>query len=325
MTRLYLNKPNVRVRKNGGRLEVVTPEGAVLEKVPVGQLDQVVVVGRGVDLSTALTMELVRRGIGVAYLTAGGDYLYGWEPATGVGARTRAGQYALLGSPQGALRFAKMVVRQKVAAQAEHLRRLGVAERLVRSVAAAGALAERAQTLDAVRGQEGGAAAVYFQSWVPLVGGEWGFVGRRHYPAPDPLNALLSFAYTMLLHEVSGKLRLAGADPQFGALHVVEGARPSLALDVEEPFRPLGVDVWVLELLRKGAFVPADFAKEDGGVRLRDEPRRRFLKEYQRAMERRVRHPLQPGRITVRDAIDMHARMTARLFLGEVFRIGKVL
>lgn len=165
--------------------------------------------------------------------------------------------------------------------------------------------AARANDVDQVRGYEGAAAAAYWQALVPLAPADWGFIGRRHRPAPDPLNALLSFAYTLLLQEIVAAVHLTGLDVQFGALHPPEATRPSLAPDLEEPLRPPGVDAWVFAAVRGGVFRLEHFQREGERMLLEPAGRRVFFAQYEQQLSRRaVRHPLAPGQISVRQAID---------------------
>jgi CRISPR-associated protein Cas1 len=101
-----------------------------------------------------------------------------------------------------------------------------------------------------VRGYEGSAAAAYFGAWRKALDPAWGFHGRMFYPPPDPINALLSFGYTLLLHDVLVAVQQTGLDPYLGTFHVPEPGRPALALDLMEEFRPLVVDYLVLQIVR---------------------------------------------------------------------------
>jgi CRISP-associated protein Cas1 len=249
------------------------------------------------------------------------------------GAELRAAQYSALADPERALGFARGLLGGKLTAQYQHLSGLLAAARPAQRPALTTALAridaarrdlERAATLDTVRGHEGTAAAAYWRAIVVLVPPAWGFTARRHHPAPDPFNALLSFGYTLLLQEVVTAATIVGLDVGMGALHPADGARPSLALDLEEPFRPLGVDQWVLAAVRHGDLRSHDFVREGERVLLTPAGRRWYLETYGRAMERRVRHPLAPGRVSVRAALELHARLTARVFQGEAERMGAI-
>src|SRR5581483_7676147 len=135
-----------------------------------------------------------------------------------------------------------------------------------------------------------------------------------HFPAPDPINALLSFGYTLLLTELAGAIRQVGLDPYLGALHSLDPARPSLALDLEEPFRPLAIDRPVFAAVVAGRFDTGHFVREGERALLTAAGRAIFFTLYEEAMQARVRHPLAPGRVSVRHALELHARLAARAF-----------
>src|SRR5690606_19743918 len=98
--------------------------------------------------------------------------------------------------------------------------------------------ASGAANLDQLRGYEGKAAAFYFEGIKTFFEPEWNFKAREYYPPPDPANAMLSFAYTMLMKDVETKIQLVGLDPYLGFYHMLGYNRPALALDLMEEFRP---------------------------------------------------------------------------------------
>lgn len=316
MTRVYLTEPGSTAHVRGGRL-FVEKEGQQLALLPLERVEQVVVIGKGVQLSTALLVELLSRGVGVAYLSRAGRYYGNLSGAAGSGVPLRAAQYACLGNPATAAAFVRGLLAHKLAGQADHLRlypdtRDAAArlDRLAQQVAVAA-------DIDQARGFEGAAAAIYWQCLVPLLPAAWRFRGRRHHPPPDPINAMLSFGYALLLQELVAAVHLAGFDLQFGALHPPEGSRPSLALDLQEPLRPLAVDRWLIPAVREGAFAPAHFHADGDRVLLTPAGRRLFLTHYEQHLATpAVRHPLAPGRISLRQALDLHVRLVARAFTG---------
>lgn len=316
MTRVYLTEQGSVGRKQGGQL-LVEKDGEPLLRVPLAQVEQVVVVGRGIQLSTALMVELLGRGVEIAFLSRTGRYYGKASGAPNGNAAARAAQHAFLVDPARAVPFVRSLVTQKLAAQREHLRERGADPTLAERVARQQEAARTARTIDQLRGHEGAAAATYWQALAPLTPPAWGFTNRRHHPPPDPLNALLSFGYTLLLQELVGAVNVAGLDPYFGALHLLDPGRPSLALDLEEPLRPLGVDRWVFSAVLDGTLGLQHFHRDGERVLLTPDGRRRFLALYERQMRRRVQHLLAPGRIEVRQAVLLHVRLTNQVFDGR--------
>jgi CRISPR-associated protein Cas1 len=168
---------------------------------------------------------------------------------------------------------------------------------------------------------EGSGAAAYFAAWPALLdAAAWGFRGRAYHPPTDPLNALLSFGYALLLNDVTSALHRIGLDPAIGFLHTVEYGRPSLACDLEEEFRPVIVDSLVLSLVRQELLLPADFQTDaDGGpaVALSDDARRFVIARYQERLGVRVRHPQWDQQLTYRQCLERQAEHLARWIVGR--------
>ena len=166
-----------------------------------------------------------------------------------------------------------------------------------RVVAEAVALLEReaegvggATTIESLDGHEGVAAREYFSALMQFnrSGLEW--PGRRKHPSEDPLNALLSLAYTLIMQETSSLLEGLGLDPFLGFLHQLDYGRPSLALDVMEPFRNPVADRLVLRLANKHVISEDDFERRDGrgGIFLKPAGMVRFFEGYEKWMTLRT-------------------------------------
>jgi CRISPR-associated protein Cas1 len=197
--------------------------------------------------------------------------------------------------PERRVAFARPVVLGKIAGQRMVLQR----QALDRGSARCAAAVERLDALerkvreeddvDALRGLEGAAAAVYFDAFGEMLGGEWRFPGRFRRPPKDPVNALLSFGYTLACSEVARALILAGFDTRLGLLHGIRYGRESLALDLVEEFRAPMVDRFTLRLLNKRQLAPEDFeTREDGAVRLAPDGRRQYLELWEEMLARKA-------------------------------------
>ena len=138
---------------------------------------------------------------------------------------------------------------------------------------------------DELRGIEGAGAAVYFEAFGELLTPPWTFPGRVRRPPTDPVNALLSFGYTLATAEVVRLLLRGGFDSRIGVLHGLRYGRESLALDLVEELRTPLVDRFVLRQLNLRQFKPTDFeTQEDGAVRMSDDARRDFLERWEELM-----------------------------------------
>jgi CRISP-associated protein Cas1 len=166
-------------------------------------------------------------------------------------------------------------------------------------------------------GFEGAATRDYFAGLARILGPEWGFSQRERRPPPDPVNAMLSFGYTLLTSEAVAACEISGLDPHLGVLHATRRGRPSLALDLIEELRPVVVDAAVVRLARTGQVTPADFAVTDEGCRMNGPARKQFLAMYERRMLTLVSHPLEGRRVPWRQVLTIQARHLAAVFTGR--------
>lgn len=188
-------------------------------------------------------------------------------------------------------------------------------------------LAERAAeapSIDVLLGLEGNAARIYFEQFGRLLRADdaevsaFDFTTRNRRPPKDPVNALLSFAYSMLTKDVAVAARLVGFDPYLGFLHQPRHGRLSLALDVMEEFRPILADSVVVSVINTGVVGPADFLSRGVGVTLNAEGRKKFLRAWERRLAEQVTHPVFGYRVSYRRILEMQCRLLARHLLGEL-------
>jgi CRISP-associated protein Cas1 len=293
MATLYVDEQGAVVRKRALQV-IVTKGGKLLREVPLNKVDRVVLMGRGVQISTALMAEFHQRGVPVMITnkrdsTAYGD---GYGPSRLVTLRMK--QMLKMTDPAWALEQARAIVGGKLANQRALLVRENwpAAPTAIVQIDNALAALAAAPTVDIVRGHEGAGAAAYFAAWRAVFGQQWGFGGRAYYPPPDPLNAVLSFGYTMLFHDVRNAVEQVGLDTYLGAFHAPEDGRPSLALDLMEEFRPLIVDRVVVELVSSGRLAITQFerpAARPTAVHLNDDGRELFIAAYEALMSTPVR------------------------------------
>jgi CRISPR-associated protein Cas1 len=321
MPTLYIQEQGVMVRKRDNQV-LITKEGQTLHEVPLAKIDQVVLMGRGVQLSTALLIDLLERGIPVTFTNQHGSRHY----ATLTAGPSRFGdlrirQMQFVGAPDRALRLAKDIVRAKLTNQRRLLAATGwpAAATAIAQIDAALTAAANAPHVDMLRGHEGAAAAAYFGAWRASLPPVWGFGGRAFYPPPDPINAMLSFGYTLALHDVITAVQITGLDTYLGVFHVIEPGRPSLALDLLEEFRPLIVDRLVIDLVRTNAIGREHFHRPQerpDAVYLDDVGRTLLVQRYESMLQTKVRLP--GGEQTpLRRVILLQAQAIARIVRGE--------
>jgi CRISPR-associated protein Cas1 len=190
--------------------------------------------------------------------------------------------------------------------------------------------AERSRSLEELLGLEGNAARLYFGSFAGMIkveseegdvsdgGFRFDFEGRNRRPPRDPVNALLSLGYSMLAKDLMIACYTVGFDPMMGFYHQPRFGRPSLALDLMEPFRPLVVDSAVLSAINTRMVTATDFIRAGDSVGLRPEGRKAFYRAYELRMDQLVTHPLFDYRVSYRRMLEIQARLLAKVLEGEI-------
>lgn len=170
-----------------------------------------------------------------------------------------------------------------------------------------------ALSLNQLRGMEGDAAASYFSVFNQLIvtrKDDFSFNGRNRRPPMDEVNCLLSFIYTLLMHDVRSALESMGLDPAVGFLHRDRPGRPGLALDMMEEFRPFFADRMVLSLINLGQVKKEDFFKKDSGaVYMTDEGRKTILTAYQKKKQDEIFHPFIEEKVMIGHLFHIQALM----------------
>ena len=166
-----------------------------------------------------------------------------------------------------------------------------------------------------VRGYEGIAAQAYFAALSEAIPAQWNFVGRHRRPPPDPVNAMLSFGYTLVLSRVISALQTTGLHPSIGCLHVSHGTRPALALDLLEEYRAPIVDRLVLGIVQREQLTPDDFLNTEHGCRFSNSARDQFIRMFENRMGTSITH--QNTQYTYARLIRAQARLFASVVQGE--------
>ena len=325
MGTVYVTQDDCFIGKTDERLTVRANKQTLLD-VPLIKVDGVVVLGRA-TVSPAVVVELLERKIGLSFLTQTGRYLGRLEPELTKNIFVRAAQWRAVAPSEAALHLVRGFVRGKLKNCRNGLLR---GQREFPELALQGAIVRLEQAIapiettgaiDSLRGLEGSGSAAYFGCFNGLIraaGFEFGTRNRR--PPTDPVNALLSFGYTLLRHDVQSAVNLVGFDPYLGYLHTERYGRPSLALDLMEEFRPLVVDAVVLSAINRRVLVPEDFVSEpvSGAVSLVPEKLRVFLRLYEQKKQSKFKHPVLLTQCTYQEAFEIQARLLAKYLMGEI-------
>jgi CRISPR-associated protein Cas1 len=346
MATLYVTEPGVQVHKRGQRLLVMRGND-ILEDIPLIKVDRLVLVGRGVGLTTPALYALTHKQVDVMFLNSRGSYISRLVGREHKNSRLRHAQSLAVADSERAEGVARDIVRGKIHNQRvlvqRHAEGASWARRALDTMDQMLKGLESARSLDEIRGHEGLAARAYFEIFRSLLkpprdGKSWGFDKREYYPPPDPINALLSFGYTLLLNQLITSCQTAGLDPDLGFFHAVDFGKPSMALDLEEEFRPIIADSLVLAVINRPLLSLSDF--EEGvphrGAEEDDEPaapppnarpiylteaaRNRYLALFETRLNEMVYYPGLGEQTTYRRVLEQQAYAMARTVMGETSR-----
>ena len=282
--------------------------------------------------SPALMGKCAREGVNLAFLTPRGRFLARVSGENPGNVLLRKEQYRISDDESRSCRYARSFVFGKVyngrwsieRTRRDHALRVDT-EALRRasktlSDSLPSILAET--SLDSLRGLEGQAAAVYFGAFDTLLLNQretFAFTGRSRRPPLDPLNAMLSFAYSLLSNICAGALESVGLDAYVGFLHRDRPGRSSLALDLMEELRPLFADRFVATLINNRVIQPGHFEQQPGGaVLLTDEGRKIFLAAWQKRLSESLTHPYLKEKMVWGLVPYVQALLLARCLRGDL-------
>lgn len=286
MSSLYVTTQGAYVRSVAGRI-VVTLKDKELTALPKAMVESVILFG-AVQVSTQAVSTLLEEGIPLIYLSRGGTYrgiLHAGDPKN---TEVRMMQYLSTADPETALRMARGVLRSKLKSADIGIRRwvrnrwVADAALVLQDMADVEKEVDHAQSVATLRALEGRAASRGFSCFGEALPPLFTWQGRNRRPPRDPVNAMLSFCYMLLLGRAVAACYSMGLDPNLGALHEVAYGRPSLALDLIEPLRTPCCEHFVLRCLQGELFCLEDFvSRETEGCRFQPEALQRFLPRFQ--------------------------------------------
>ena len=272
------------------------------------------------------------RGVGLAFFIPHGRFLSRVSGAVSGNVLLRTTQYRTADSTEKSLPLAKMFLTGKLYNSRWLLERfcrdhaVRIDENAVRQAAVYQKNAlkqiECAPDSETLLGIEGSAAKSYFSVFNELIlrnKDDFSFDERHRRPPLDPVNALLSFTYSLLGNEIAGALEGVGLDPAVGFFHTLRPGRKSLALDMLEEFRAPLADRFVLSLINLGTVTAKDFeSKENGAVYLKDDARRNFLSAWQKRKQEEITHPFLKEKIAWGLVPHAQAMLLSRYLRGDL-------
>jgi CRISPR-associated protein Cas1 len=305
-----------------GDMFTVSVKGTVVQKMPGHQLRAIYVYG-AVQLTAQAVQTALELDIDVAYFSPAGRFLGMLRGLPTSGVDARMGQYEFFQKEAIRLKLAREIIRAKIHNQRVLLMRNGDApESALKLMAELRDGLDEAEDRTQLLGYEGMAANLYFQHFPTMLKGRgeawrFDFQGRNKRPPRDPVNALLSMAYSMLAKELTGVCHAVGLDPFLGFLHQPRYGRPALALDLMEEFRPLIADSVVISLINRGELGVEDFVRSANGTFMKDGGRRAFWEGYFRRMDMEVSHPEFGYKMSYRRMLEVQGRQLWRYLRGE--------
>ena len=318
---LYVQTQGAVVGKSGDELTVKS-KGEVIAKSRLLDVSSVSVFGN-VQITAQATRELLGRGIPVCHFSYGG-WLNGITTGmTHKNVELRIRQFQTAGDIEQALRIARDITVAKIRNSRVMLRRNHPAApaAAIGELGRLGASAAQADGMTSLLGTEGAAARVYFSNFGAMMktdNAAFDFRTRNRRPPLDPVNAVLSFLYSMLARQAAVTALAVGFDPYLGFYHQPKYGRPALALDLAEEFRPIVADSAALTLFNNGELKERDFIRRSGAVALTPEGRRTVIRAFERRMDTLIRHPLFRYSVSYRRIMEIQARLLGRHLLGEL-------
>ncbi len=264
MITVYITTPGAKIYKDGGTLKV-KKDGAIYHTIFPFRTEQIVVFG-GVEITWRAMLTLLKHRITTVFLNKNGHYNGRLVSPYDHNVLLRRMQYRMLEDHDKCLRFCRSIAASKIYNQFIVLQRISRFRKihLKRELEELRDLikkAESASEIQSLRGYEGAAARVYFSVFDKGFIVPQGFKKRIRRPPTDPVNALLSFLYTILFNRVDSAAEREGLDPYVGIFHTIQYGRRSLSLDLMEEFRPMIVDTLVFSLFNMNITNAQDFRK----------------------------------------------------------------
>jgi CRISPR-associated protein Cas1 len=315
MGTLYVFEPDVYVSKDGGELKVSRRKGReVLTRKPLVHVSELVVFGNATVTSSAL-YALMEQDSPVHYLTRGGTYFAQTIPSENKNVPLRLEQLRAHLDDDQKHCLARRFVLGKIHNASVFAKRGGADVYPLTDVARD---IETCADTEALRGLEGNAARAYFELIRDRFPADFAFMNRNKRPPRDPVNSLLSLAYTFLEKEIRTAIRIAGLDPYVGFLHEVKYGKPALSLDLMEEFRAILADSVVLALFNKNMITTEHFDDSEGFPKLTEDGFKQFLRAWEDRLSQKVTHPLLKQKRHYRQILVDQARILGKHLMGEL-------
>lgn len=327
---LFVTLPDVLVNLENENV-CIKRDNEVLLRIPLLNLEGLVLFNY-FGATARLMAECAKRNITISFLSEYGKFLGTFYGETKGNVLLRKEQYRISDDPKKNIVFSRNFIFGKLHNQKwvverglrDHSMRVNecVLETASRSITENMKQALECSDVDTLRALEGNAAHHYFRAVNELIlqnKEDFIFENRSRRPPTDPVNALLSFAYTLLTGECRHALETAGLDSYVGFMHVDRPGRASMALDLVEEMRPHFADRFVLSLINRNEITPDDFVKqESGAVLMSDKARKEFLSAWQQRKKETITHPFLKEKVEWGIVPHIQAMLLARTIRGDL-------
>jgi len=324
---LYVSTQSIYLHQEGDTV-VAEKDHKTILRLPIHTLAGIVCFGN-VLCSPFLLGLCGEHGVHVSFLSDYGKFLARVEGSVSGNVLLRIAQTNASNTPQKSKDVASsFVIGKLLNSRAVIMRRLrdhgmdNDCQKVAEHFSDAIRRVKLADNINAVRGIEGEAASFYFSVFNKLLvaqESDFSLKSRSRRPPLDPMNALLSFLYTLLAHDCEGALQSVGLDPQIGFLHALRAGRPSLALDLMEEFRAILADRLAISLVNLNQLSIKDFTFTDSGaVLLAEDARKTVLTAWQRKKQDELVHPFINEKIKIGLLPYVQALLLARFLRGDM-------
>lgn len=327
---LYITTPDSYLTRDGENI-VIRVEDTEKFRMPIHNIEGIVCFGY-MGASPALMHLCAERKVALSFLNPHGKFLCRVEGAVSGNVLLRRRQYRMADNEEESFQLAKLFIAGKLAncrtvlqrsfrGQSPELKSTDL-ELAIQLLAKKQKQILNSESADVLRGIEGESARIYFGVLDHLIlsqKDDFFIKGRNRRPPKDNVNALLSFVYTLLMHEVRAALESVGLDPCVGFFHTDRPGRSSLALDMMEEFRPYLADRLVLSMINRKQVAQTGFkGNEPGGILMTDDTRKEVLTAWQKRKQEEIQHPFLQISIPVGLLPYAQAMLLARYIRGDI-------
>ncbi|MBB3208215.1 CRISPR-associated protein Cas1 [Rhodopirellula rubra] len=332
---LYLNTQGLFVGKSGEVLQI-KKDGRIVQEVRLREINQVNLFGN-IQMSIQSLQTLCELDVPTVMFSSHGGFR-GMLQTTGLkNILLRRSQFRIADDAERSLEIAKLLVKGKIANSRVLLMRNHIEPPVsaIKELKRIASSCDRVTSAATLLGVEGNAARIYFSHFSGMLkpGSEpadpaaavpqpprWAFdfTTRSRRPPRDPVNAMLSFAYSLLSKDLTVAAASVGLDPYLGFYHQPRPGKPALALDLMEPFRPLIAESVVITAVNNRMVTPEHFTPGGEAVHMTESGRKAFFRAYEIRMDQLVTHPLFDYRVSYRRLLEIQTRLVGKMISGEI-------